>query len=215
EVPVYAATTMGVVFFGVLEGVGIGVAVAVAVALHRLTRTRITHEEDQNGVHHVRVRGQLTFLAVPRLSRTLHLVPQEADAVVELDGSFMDHAAYESLHDWQSSHTAQGGSVELTGRSGARITEPAGAAGEVGGDWFDVIPLDGGKSQKIVMMNGAVTDPNAAEFKKAALAELSDKVTIAKQYDTKDWKPSNARANMMAAISSIGAENIAGVYSAN
>lgn len=128
EIPVYAATTVGVVFFGVLEGVGIGVAVAVAVALHRLTRTRITHEEDQDGVHHVRVRGQLTFLAVPRLSRALHLVPQGADAVVELDGSFMDHAAYESLHDWQSSHTAQGGSAELTGRGGTRITEPAGAA---------------------------------------------------------------------------------------
>ena len=92
----------------------LGVAVAVGVALHRLTRTRITHDE-QEGVHHVHVRGQLTFLAVPRLSRALHLVPQGADAVVELDGSFMDHAAYESLQDWQSTHTAQGGSVELTG----------------------------------------------------------------------------------------------------
>ncbi|MCZ9336615.1 SulP family inorganic anion transporter, partial [Streptomyces sp. TRM76130] len=42
EVLVYAVTTAGVVFFGVLEGVALGVAVAVAVALHRLTRTRIT-----------------------------------------------------------------------------------------------------------------------------------------------------------------------------
>ena len=75
--------------------------------------------------------------------------------------------------------------------------------------------LGGGKSQKIVMMNGAVTDPNAAQFKEGALGELRGKVTIAKSYDTKDWKPSNARANMMAAISSIGADNIAGVYSAN
>ncbi|MEV0223074.1 substrate-binding domain-containing protein [Streptomyces sp. NPDC050704] len=75
--------------------------------------------------------------------------------------------------------------------------------------------LNGSRSQKIVMMNGAVTDPNAAQFKKGALDELSGKVTIAKQYDTKDWKPSNARANMMAAISAIGANNIAGVYSAN
>ncbi|MGP4048299.1 sugar ABC transporter substrate-binding protein [Streptomyces sp. 2A115] len=75
--------------------------------------------------------------------------------------------------------------------------------------------LDGDKSQKIVMMNGALTDPNAAQFKAGALGELTGKVTIAKRYDTKDWKPSNARANMMAAISSIGAENIAGVYSAN
>ncbi|CAM5580459.1 bifunctional SulP family inorganic anion transporter/carbonic anhydrase [Streptomyces griseorubiginosus] len=128
EVLVYAVTTLGVVVFGVLEGVTLGIAVAVGVSLHRLTRTRITHHE-RDGVHHVHVRGQLTFLAVPRLSRALHLVPQGADAVVELDGSFMDHAAYESLQDWQKTHTAQGGSVELTGRSpGTSIAEPSGAA---------------------------------------------------------------------------------------
>ncbi|MGW3942070.1 sugar ABC transporter substrate-binding protein [Streptomyces phaeochromogenes] len=75
--------------------------------------------------------------------------------------------------------------------------------------------LGGGKSQKIVMMNGAVTDPNAAQFKSGALGELKGKVTIAKSYDTKEWKPANARANMMAAISALGADNIAGVYSAN
>ncbi|MFF8591954.1 bifunctional SulP family inorganic anion transporter/carbonic anhydrase [Streptomyces sp. NPDC015220] len=115
EVLVYAVTALGVVAFGVLGGVVLGIATAVAVALHRLARTRITHDE-RAGAHYVRVRGQLTFLAVPRLSRTLHMVPQGADVVVELDGSFMDHAAYESLHDWQRTHTAQGGSVELTGR---------------------------------------------------------------------------------------------------
>ncbi|MEH0576901.1 SulP family inorganic anion transporter [Streptomyces sp. B21-108] len=115
EVLVYAVTTLGVVLLGVLEGVMLGIAVAVAVALHRLTRTRITHYEKE-GVHHVHVRGQLTFLAVPRLSRMLHLVPQGTQVVVELDGSFMDHAAYESLQDWQKAHTAHGGSVELTGR---------------------------------------------------------------------------------------------------
>ncbi|WP_328749102.1 SulP family inorganic anion transporter [Streptomyces sp. NBC_00285] len=128
EVLVYAVTTLGVVLLGVLEGVTLGIAVAVGVALHRLTRTRITHDA-REGVHHVHVRGQLTFLAVPRLSRALHLVPQGADAVVELDGSFMDHAAYESLHDWQKTHTAQGGTVELTGRRpGTRIAEPSDSA---------------------------------------------------------------------------------------
>ncbi|KUL46762.1 bifunctional SulP family inorganic anion transporter/carbonic anhydrase [Streptomyces regalis] len=129
EVLVYAVTTLGVVFFGVLQGVALGIAMAVAVALHRLTRTRITHDEKE-GVHHVHVRGQLTFLAVPRLSRALHLVPQGASAVVELDGSFMDHAAYESLQDWQNTHTAHGGSVELIGRrAGVRIGEPTGPVG--------------------------------------------------------------------------------------
>lgn len=124
EVLVYAVTTLGVVLLGVLEGVALGVAVAVVVAMQRLARTRITHEE-RGGVHHIHVCGQLTFLAVPRLSRTLHLVPRGASVVVELDGSFMDHAAYESLQDWQQAHFAQGGTVELTGRTGGRIAEPS------------------------------------------------------------------------------------------
>ncbi|WP_328673336.1 SulP family inorganic anion transporter [Streptomyces sp. NBC_00322] len=124
EILVYAATLASVVLTGVLEGVAIGIAVAVAVALRRLTRTRIT-TEDRDGVHLVRARGQLTFLAVPRLSRTLGQVPQGAHCVVELDGSFMDHAAYEALHGWQASHVAQGGTVEFTGRAGGRISEPA------------------------------------------------------------------------------------------
>ncbi|MFF7385431.1 SulP family inorganic anion transporter [Streptomyces griseoluteus] len=124
EVPVYAATTLGVVCLGVLQGVLLGIAVAVALALHRLTHTRITHEEREE-VHHVRVRGQLTFLAVPRLSRALHRVPPGTRAVVELDGSFMDHAAYEALQDWRSSHTARGGSAELKDhRTGVRGAGP-------------------------------------------------------------------------------------------
>ncbi|MFF4520409.1 SulP family inorganic anion transporter [Streptomyces bluensis] len=128
EALVYAVTTLGVVVLGVLEGVALGIAVAVGVSLHRLARTRITHVETE-GVHYVRVRGQLTFLAVPRLSRALHLVPHGTEAVVELDGSFMDHAAFETLQDWQNTHTAQGGSVELTGRAGTRIAEPAEISG--------------------------------------------------------------------------------------
>ncbi|MEU3608933.1 SulP family inorganic anion transporter [Streptomyces sp. NPDC035033] len=121
EVVVYAVTLTGVVLVGVLEGVALGIAVAVAVAMQRLARTRITLEE-RDGRRLVRVRGQLTFLAVPRLSRTLHQVPAGAEVTVELDGSFMDHAAYEALNDWSAGHTAHGGAVELTGPTGARIT---------------------------------------------------------------------------------------------
>lgn len=75
--------------------------------------------------HRVRVRGQLTFLAVPRLSRALGQVPEGENAVVELDGSFVDHAAYETLEDWRAGHTAQGGTAEITGRTGQRIAEPS------------------------------------------------------------------------------------------
>jgi D-xylose transport system substrate-binding protein len=40
-------------------------------------------------------------------------------------------------------------------------------------------------------------------------------VDIAKSYDTKDWKPENAQANMTEALNEIGVGNIKGVYSAN
>jgi D-xylose transport system substrate-binding protein len=70
-------------------------------------------------------------------------------------------------------------------------------------------------SDKVVMINGSPTDPNAAQFKKGALSELSGRVTIAASYDTDGWKPAVAQANMTKAIEKIGKNNIAGVYSAN
>ncbi|WP_189950976.1 substrate-binding domain-containing protein [Streptomyces alanosinicus] len=71
------------------------------------------------------------------------------------------------------------------------------------------------KSSKIVMVNGSVTDPNAAQFKKGAHEVLDGKVTIAKEYDTKEWSPDNANSEMETAISAVGKDKIAGVYSAN
>ncbi|MFF0226352.1 substrate-binding domain-containing protein [Streptomyces sp. NPDC004629] len=71
------------------------------------------------------------------------------------------------------------------------------------------------KSSKVVMINGSVTDPNAKQFKEGAHSVLDGKVTIAKEYDTKEWSPDNANSEMETAISAIGAKNIAGVYSAN
>ncbi|MCF3135687.1 substrate-binding domain-containing protein [Streptomyces olivochromogenes] len=70
-------------------------------------------------------------------------------------------------------------------------------------------------SDKIVMLNGSPTDPNAKQFKAGAMSELNGKVTIAASYDVKDWKPENADANMTEAIGAIGKNNIAAVYSAN
>ncbi|AVH55956.1 MULTISPECIES: substrate-binding domain-containing protein [Streptomyces] len=71
------------------------------------------------------------------------------------------------------------------------------------------------KSGKIVMMNGSVTDPNAAQFKSGAHSVLDGKVNVGKEYDTKEWKPENANSNMEGAISALGKKNIVGVYSAN
>ncbi|MFD8425808.1 sugar ABC transporter substrate-binding protein [Streptomyces sp. NPDC059466] len=70
-------------------------------------------------------------------------------------------------------------------------------------------------TKQIVMMNGAPTDPNAAQFKAGAMSVLDGKVEIARKYDTTDWDPVKAKANMEEAISAIGVSHIAGVYSAN
>ena len=74
---------------------------------------------------------------------------------------------------------------------------------------------DKAETSKIVMMNGSPADPNTALFEKGAHSELDGKVVIAKQYDTREWLPSVAKANMKAAIASVGLNNIAAVYSAN
>ncbi|MFI5619384.1 sugar ABC transporter substrate-binding protein [Streptomyces sp. NPDC051567] len=74
---------------------------------------------------------------------------------------------------------------------------------------------DRAEDGRIVMMNGSVTDPNAALFKKGAHAELDGKVTVGKEYDTKEWKPENANTNMAAAIAALGKDAIVGVYAAN
>ncbi|MGW0825503.1 sugar ABC transporter substrate-binding protein [Streptomyces sp. NPDC002845] len=70
-------------------------------------------------------------------------------------------------------------------------------------------------ANKIVMMNGSPTDPNAGQFKRGALSELQDKVTIADSYDVKDWKPENAKADMETAVEKIGVDDIDAVYAAN
>lgn len=69
---------------------------------------------------------------------------------------------------------------------------------------------------KIVMINGSPTDPNAAQFKAGAHSVIdSSGFKVAKEYDTQDWDPNNARTEMTQAITAVGAGNIAGVYVAN
>ncbi|WP_405996336.1 sugar ABC transporter substrate-binding protein [Streptomyces sp. NBC_00986] len=67
---------------------------------------------------------------------------------------------------------------------------------------------------KIVMINGDDADPNAAQFKKGAHEALDGKVDIAYEQSGL-WKDTVAGQKMSAAITQLGAKNIAGVYSAN
>jgi D-xylose transport system substrate-binding protein len=93
----------------------------------------------------------------------------------------------------------------------AYITFDNELAGEVQGrTLLEALGKGAGIDDKIVMMNGSPTDPNAQQFKAGALLALDGKVTIAKSFDTMDWKPRTAEKNMTEAMNDIKA-----VYAAN
>lgn len=87
--------------------------------------------------------------------------------------------------------------------------------GEVQGEALLKALGDKADDGKVVMMHGSPTDPNAAEFKKGAKSVLKGKVDIGREYDTTGWKAEEANKNMNGALSSLGKNNIVGVYSAN
>jgi len=73
-----------------------------------------------------------------------------------------------------------------------------------------------GKSGKIVMINGAPTDSNAALFKKGAHSVIDGSgLKVGKEYDTPDWSPDKAQSEMEQAITALGKNGFVGVYAAN
>ncbi len=73
--------------------------------------------------------------------------------------------------------------------------------------------LEGGQ---VVVLNGAATDANAAEFRRgASLVFESRGVPIGAEVDVPDWSPDLAQESMERAIATLGREAIVGVYSAN
>lgn len=112
ELATYAVTTVGVMALGLLEGVLAGIAVALALALHRQSHIEI-HVEHDDDRYDVTVEGSLTFLSVPKLTTALSQVPEGADVSLHLSTDYLDHAAFEAIHSWVSSHNRRGGTIEI------------------------------------------------------------------------------------------------------
>jgi D-xylose transport system substrate-binding protein len=72
-----------------------------------------------------------------------------------------------------------------------------------------------GKSKPIIMINGAPTDPSAGDYKNGAHQIFDKALSIKKEYDTPDWSPDKAQREMEQAITAVGKNGFAGVYSAN
>jgi D-xylose transport system substrate-binding protein len=71
------------------------------------------------------------------------------------------------------------------------------------------------KRGAIVMINGAITDPSSADYKRGAHSVLDGKVQIGFEVDTPDWSPDKAQQEMEQAMTKLGADKIIGVYVAN
>jgi D-xylose transport system substrate-binding protein len=68
----------------------------------------------------------------------------------------------------------------------------------------------------IVMVNGAATDSNAAQFKQGATSVLDDSsLSIGKESDTPDWSPDEAQTEMEQSITALGTNGFVGAYVAN
>jgi D-xylose transport system substrate-binding protein len=73
-----------------------------------------------------------------------------------------------------------------------------------------------GDKGEILMLNGAPTDPNAAQFKKGAHSVLdASNLKIAAEYDNPDWTPENAQKFTSSQLNKIDPADVAGVYAAN
>ncbi|MBF9073630.1 sugar ABC transporter substrate-binding protein [Streptacidiphilus fuscans] len=79
---------------------------------------------------------------------------------------------------------------------------------------IDALGSKASPSAKIVEIDGAQSDPNAAQFKSGFQGAVKGKLDIA--YDASgQWLPDVAAQKATAAINQLGAHNIAGFYSAN
>jgi D-xylose transport system substrate-binding protein len=88
--------------------------------------------------------------------------------------------------------------------------------GELQGEGLvEAMQAAGNDSGDIVMINGAPTDANAADFKAGAHSVLdSSGYTIAAEYDTPDWSPDKAQSWMESQVGSVKGK-LVGVYAAN
>jgi D-xylose transport system substrate-binding protein len=80
----------------------------------------------------------------------------------------------------------------------------------------EALVSDMGDKGSILMLNGAPSDPNAAQFKAGAHSVLDgSSVKILEEYDNPDWSPENAQQFVTDQLSKYDPSEIQGVYAAN
>ena len=115
DLAIYLVTAVGVIFLNLLHGVLIGLALAITLTGWRVIRVRV-EAKLVGDEWHVGIEGAAcTFLALPRLTRVLASIPAGHTVSISISVNYMDHAAHQSITDWQRQYEATGGTVRIHG----------------------------------------------------------------------------------------------------
>lgn len=113
EAVVFIGTVVGIVAMGLLYGVVFGLLLSVARLLYEFSRLEIEVEEQGRPKEvTLRLRGNVTFLTLPRLAQALDSVSPEAELRLDVEYvDYFDHACRELLHDWERKNEPFGGKL--------------------------------------------------------------------------------------------------------
>jgi MFS superfamily sulfate permease-like transporter len=129
EFGIYAVTLVAIVSTNLLEGLLVGLTLSVLRLAWVASRLEVDVTKMSDGVLSVVLSGAATFVVLPKLARALENLPAEAEVHLHLEElSYVDHACFELIRDWERQREASGGRLvlewdELTRRGeGVRLT---------------------------------------------------------------------------------------------
>ncbi len=114
EFGIYVVTVVAIVGTNLLEGLLVGLTLSVLRLAWVASHLEVVVTQTQPGIFHVRPTGMATFVVLPKLAKTLEDLPMDAEVHLHIDElSYVDHACFELLRDWERQRAARGARLVL------------------------------------------------------------------------------------------------------
>lgn len=114
EVAIYGITVASIVATNLLEGLLIGLALSIFALAWKVSRLQIEVTEGEGGRVDVDLRGAATFVVLPKLARSLEVLDPRAEVHLHLEHlSYIDHACFELIREWERQRESLGGTLVL------------------------------------------------------------------------------------------------------
>jgi MFS superfamily sulfate permease-like transporter len=115
EFLVYVATLGTVVVIDLLTGIITGIVLAIIRLLYIFSQLdiRLNLDADRR-LANLYLSGAATFIRLPKLAEVLRQVPGDYELHIHLEGlTYIDHACFELLTNWEKQHNKTGGTLVL------------------------------------------------------------------------------------------------------